>query len=255
MDAYAGKILEELSTIMATESPIRIVEGTERWRNLKQSTRYEPPSSRIAIDSLGLFLKDQRYQSFEKDVIPSRSGSAPPNMEGSVAAIENLFSLRKSVYPGSVLPSISTINHETGLQRHADISPYHATDANVDRRFGGPLNSLESHLDIQPSVSSGNRKLPRNSLPAHEEESEDDQSSEQSGYASVDKASLLGYNSRSSDSMQVKYASYEEESLLDMILVSASAVRYKIYLACGHLQCRRMPRCSCFQIEIILVKI
>ncbi|EYU25730.1 hypothetical protein ABFS82_10G071800 [Erythranthe guttata] len=139
---------------MATESPIRIFEGTERWRNLKQSTNiYEP-----------LYLKDQRFQqSFEKDdVIPCRSGSAPPNMEGSLAAIENMLSHRKLI---------------------------------LDQRFGGPHSLSESRIVFQPSVGSG--------LASHEEESEDDQSSEKSGPHSVEKAALSGYNnSRSFESIQ-----------------------------------------------------
>ncbi|KAL3644208.1 hypothetical protein CASFOL_012140 [Castilleja foliolosa] len=115
---------------MATESPIRISEGTDRWRTLKQSTRYRPSSAEMSIDSLGLFLSNQ---SLGKDVIPSRSESAPPSMEGSVAAMENIFPHRKN------------INHE------------------------------------KMPIVDGSLGLPRkNSLPVHEEESEDDRSSEQS---------------------------------------------------------------------------
>ncbi|GFP90867.1 pumilio homolog 5 [Phtheirospermum japonicum] len=115
---------------MATESPIRILEGTDRWRTRKQSTRYRPSSAEMSIDSLGLFLRDQ---SLEKDVIPSRSESAPPSMEGSLAAVENIFPHRKN------------INHEKM--------------SGVDGSLGLPR---------------------KNSLPVHEEESEDDRSSEHS---------------------------------------------------------------------------
>ncbi|KAL3624887.1 hypothetical protein CASFOL_031555 [Castilleja foliolosa] len=115
---------------MATESPIRILEGTDRWRTLKQSTRYRPSSAQMSIDSLGLFLRDQ---SLGKDVTPSRSESAPPNMEGFIAAMKSIFPNRKY------------INHEKM--------------SGVDGSLGLPR---------------------KNSLPVHEEEFEDDRSSEHS---------------------------------------------------------------------------
>ncbi|KAK6139731.1 hypothetical protein DH2020_026524 [Rehmannia glutinosa] len=201
---------------MATESPIRILEGTDRWRTVKQPTRYGPSSAKMAIEGLGLFLKDQRCQIPEKDVIPSRSESAPPSMEGSIAAMENIFPNRKSALnPVSIYPNISAINHESEVQFRADpSSSYHDTDANLDRRFTWPLGSMEGHHIFQPIGSTGSGKmvhakcadgslgLPRNSLPAHEEESEDDQSSEQSSSVPVEKVGLLGYHSHSLDSTQ-----------------------------------------------------
>ncbi|KAL3642827.1 hypothetical protein CASFOL_013642 [Castilleja foliolosa] len=115
---------------MATESPIRISEGTDRWQTLKQPTRYRSSSAEMSIDSLGLFLRDQNLG---KDVIPSRSESAPPSMEGSIAAMKSIFPKRKY------------INHEK-------------------------ISGVDGSLGL-PS---------KNSLPVHEEESEDDRSSEHS---------------------------------------------------------------------------
>ncbi|KAK4478882.1 hypothetical protein RD792_014388 [Penstemon davidsonii] len=115
---------------MATESPIRILGENEKWP--PRSNRYVPSSTKMAIEDLGLFLKGQNFQSRDIDFIPSRSESAPPSMEGSIAAIENIFSKRKStVNPSLVYRSIRTIDPETEVQ------------------------------------------FPINSLPAHEEESED----------------------------------------------------------------------------------
>ncbi|KAI3443438.1 hypothetical protein Pfo_000103 [Paulownia fortunei] len=226
---------------MATESPIRILEGTDRWPTLKQSTRYGPSSAKMAIDGLGLFLKDQRFQSLEKDVIPSRSESAPPSMEGSITAIENILSHRKSALnPGSIYPSISAVNHETELQFRVDPSSSSYTDANLDQRFSGPLNSLGSRHIFQPSGSTGSAKmthakcadgslgLPSNGLPAHEEESEDDQYSEQSAPVSVEKAAF-GYHSHSLDSTQedsyhTSSPSYDQYRTLNYISTEETVV-------------------------------
>ncbi|KAL0374685.1 UNVERIFIED_CONTAM: Pumilio6, chloroplastic [Sesamum radiatum] len=191
-------------------------EGTDRWPVVKQSSRYGPSSDKMALEDLGLFLKDKRFQRLEKDVIPSRSESAPPSMEGSVAAIGNILSQWKSAWhPSSIYPSTSPINHENKLQFSADpSSTSRSSDINVDHRFSGPLNSWESCHMLQPSVRQGSRKMtyakladgslqfPSKSLPAHEEEFENDQSCEQSASVSMQKAALLGYHSRSLDSMQ-----------------------------------------------------
>ncbi|KAK4414880.1 Pumilio6, chloroplastic [Sesamum alatum] len=197
---------------MATENPIRISDRTDRWPVLKQSTRYGPSSRKMAFEDLGLFLKDKRFQRLEKDVIPSRSESAPPSMEGSVAALGNIFSQWESAWhPSSIYPSTSPINRESA---NPSSSINHGSDINVDQRFSGPLDSWESCHMLQPSGRPGGRKMtyakhadgslqfPSKSLPAHEEEFEDDQSCEQSASVSVQKAALLGYHSRSLDSMQ-----------------------------------------------------
>ncbi|KAK4391953.1 Pumilio2 [Sesamum angolense] len=205
--------------MMATESPIRILEGTEKWSHLKQSTRYGPSSSKISFEDLGVFVKDQRFESLERDVMPSRSGSAPPSMEGSVEAVDHIFSQRKSTLSPSLLyPNTYASNRETELQFHADpsSSSYHGSDIFSDRRLGGPHKSRENLPLFQPSGSTGSDwkitpyakfvdatvQLPWNSLPAHEEDSEEDGSSEQSASLSFDKAALPVYYSGSLDSMQ-----------------------------------------------------
>ncbi|XP_011077700.1 pumilio homolog 6, chloroplastic isoform X3 [Sesamum indicum] len=205
--------------MMATESPIRILEGTEKWSHLKQSTTYGPSSSKISFEDLGLFVKDQRLESLEKDVMPSRSGSAPPSMEGSVEAVDHIVSQRKSTLSPSLLyPNISASNRETELQFLADpsSSSYHGSNIFSDRRLGGPHKSMENLPLFLPSGSTGSDwkitpyakfvdatvQLPWNSLPAHEEESEEDGSSEQSASLSFDKAALPVYYGGLLDSMQ-----------------------------------------------------
>ncbi|KAL0344929.1 UNVERIFIED_CONTAM: Pumilio5 [Sesamum radiatum] len=140
---------------MATESPIRILEGTENWSHHKQSTRYGPSSSKFSFEDLGLFVKDQRFESLEKDVMPSRSGSAPPSMEGSVEAVDHIFSQWKSTLSPSLLyPNVSASNRETELQFHADpsSSSYHGSDVFPDQRLGGPHKSRENLPLFQPVV-------------------------------------------------------------------------------------------------------
>lgn len=78
---------------MATESPIRISGAGGKWPpSLKEGATFGPPSRNMATEDLGILLKGHRFHSAGKDVVPNRSGSAPPNMEGSFMAIENLLS-------------------------------------------------------------------------------------------------------------------------------------------------------------------
>ncbi|RZB71705.1 pumilio homolog 6, chloroplastic-like isoform X1 [Glycine soja] len=77
---------------MATESPIRISEAGSKWPSLKEAATFGSPSRHMATEDLGIFLNGHRFHGSGKDAVPNRSGSAPPSMEGSFLAIENLLS-------------------------------------------------------------------------------------------------------------------------------------------------------------------
>ncbi|KAL3825596.1 hypothetical protein ACJIZ3_021625 [Penstemon smallii] len=141
---------------MATESPIRILGETEKWPPRKQSNRYGPSSTKMAIEDLGLFLKGQSFQSRDIDFIPSRSESAPPSMEGSIAAIENIFSKRKSTLnPSLVYRSIRTIEPETEVQFPTNSLPAHEEESEdaSSEHHSGSLDSIQedSHHASSPS--------------------------------------------------------------------------------------------------------
>ncbi|XP_051131798.1 pumilio homolog 6, chloroplastic [Andrographis paniculata] len=186
---------------MATESPIRISEAADRWPSAKPSTRYRPSSAEMAIEGLGLFFKDQWLNNHEKDVIPSRCESAPPSMEGSISAIENVISHQNN--PVKKFPTFSA----TSGNDQPSSSSYHG-------KFNESLGSWKTHHVFQATGSSGignaadakfsdsSLQLPRNRLPAHEEESEDDVLFE-SGAAG--KTGFLGYHNRSLGSMQEEF--------------------------------------------------
>lgn len=197
---------------MATESPIRISEATDGWSAIKQTTRYRPSSAEMVIEGLGLFFKDQWFQNHDKDVIPSRCESAPPSMEGSMAAIENISSLRKSALcPVTKFPTMSAPDHN-------DPSPssYHGTDVSLDPRFTEPSGSWNRHHVSQQTGTSRianmsdakfsdcSLPLPRNSLPAHEEETEEELF-EQAASVAAGKAAFLGYHNRSLGSIQEEF--------------------------------------------------
>ncbi|XP_028773708.1 pumilio homolog 6, chloroplastic [Neltuma alba] len=136
---------------MATESPIRISGAGSKWPSLKEAATFAPPSHNMAAEDLGMLLKGHRFHSAGKDVIPSRSGSAPPNMEGSFLAIENLLSRQNFTQSAT----LETLNRP-----------------------------------VQKYVSGkGSLHLPRGTLTTHKEESEDDQSPQQPYDNEFDKTS------------------------------------------------------------------
>ncbi|KAI9099644.1 hypothetical protein K1719_024649 [Acacia pycnantha] len=71
---------------MATESPIKISGAGGKWPSIKEAAIFASPSHNTAAKNLGMLLKRHRFHDRGKDVIPNRSGSAPPSMEGSFLA-------------------------------------------------------------------------------------------------------------------------------------------------------------------------
>ncbi|CAI9766443.1 unnamed protein product [Fraxinus pennsylvanica] len=200
---------------MATESLTRVLEGTDNWLSHKQSTRYEPAPANTAIEDLSLFLKGDRIQGLGKEMIPHRSESAPPSMEGSIVALENIFSWRTSALnPGLVHSSVSADISETEVKYFAESASFskYSSDVKLDPKFGQHINLWErsrlSHhsnstsRDWKISSNDGSMLLPMGNLPAHEEEPEDDRSSELSGSLSVEKAVLLGHHEDTFDLTQ-----------------------------------------------------
>lgn len=180
---------------MATESPIRMLETGGKW----------PSSANMAAEDLVL-LKGHKFQSGGRDLVPNRSGSAPPSMEGSFSAIESLimsqqnFNLNTSF--GDLDIDTAMQNCETEEQLRADPAylAYYFSNVNLNPRLPPPHISWENRRLVRHIGSFGsNRKttsfddsgngslhLSRASLSTHKEEPEDDRSTQQASDDSVD---------------------------------------------------------------------
>jgi len=73
---------------MATESPLRMPSH--------ESATFVPSTPNMAVEDLGFLRNGQRFRGSGGDAVPNRSGSAPPSMEGSFFAINNLISQQNS---------------------------------------------------------------------------------------------------------------------------------------------------------------
>ncbi|KAJ4709276.1 putative Pumilio [Melia azedarach] len=181
---------------MATESPIRIPETSGKWPTPQKGAACAPSSANMASEELGLLGKGHRFHGSGRSAVPDRSGSAPPNMEGSLLAINNLISRQNS----SLSMSLANFNgafrnfeSEENLQTDpAYIARYHS---NVNMNPRPPRHLVDHHnrfgnnWGLAASDDSGKVSLPssRVALSTHKEESDDDPSPKDSSDETVDR--------------------------------------------------------------------
>ncbi|GAB2224924.1 hypothetical protein Droror1_Dr00005705 [Drosera rotundifolia] len=113
---------------MATESLIRPIEARQKWPSRKAAATYASSSSSTVVDDA-----HQRYRS-GKTSIPKRSGSAPPTVEGSIAAMENLMrSSVSDVAGGSGTWRSASFSSEVSLHLSQGTLPTHEEESEDDR--------------------------------------------------------------------------------------------------------------------------
>ncbi|KAI8544847.1 hypothetical protein RHMOL_Rhmol08G0326800 [Rhododendron molle] len=174
---------------MATESPMRMVESRRpsNWATLK-----DPSLNNVAVDELGLLLQGHRLRGDQKNMVPNRSGSAPPSMEGSFLAFGNLMAQHSPGLDSTLAKFSSSKNYESEEQLRADpaYSDYYYSTVNLNPRLPPPIIARENRRLVSHAVGlgdnwrltssddSGNRSLyfSRGSLSTHNEEPEDDRS-------------------------------------------------------------------------------
>ncbi|KAK4839214.1 hypothetical protein QYF36_020125 [Acer negundo] len=180
---------------MATESAMRIVEVsvTGNRPSSKDSAIFGSRLKNMAAEELGLLLNGNRFNGDQTDMIPNRSGSAPPSMEGSFAAIGNLLAKQNSSLNSSSSSLSNALgNHESEEQLRSDPAyfAYYCANVNLNPRLPTPLISRENrrlvrHIGASGSnwrstslddIDNGSLNLSRNSLSTHKEEPEDDRS-------------------------------------------------------------------------------
>ncbi|KAL8191556.1 hypothetical protein R6Q57_028287 [Mikania cordata] len=177
---------------MTTESPIRIMEASGKW------------ASQGTFEELESAIKGQNFQEKQRNLGPNRSGSAPPSMEGSFAAIENLMSRHKIAANAS--------ESEEQLRANPSYFAYYSANVNLNPRLPPPIISDQNrHLlrnaastENNPSFSSfdDSTRLTQSNLSTHKEESDDDQSTKQENSLHNDET----YNCDGDDTGQILYS-------------------------------------------------
>ncbi|KAJ8770831.1 hypothetical protein K2173_021746 [Erythroxylum novogranatense] len=215
---------------MATESPMRLTEttGARKWPFTKETTILGSPLSNMTTKELSFLLKGDRVQKYDRNTGPSRSGSAPPSMEGSFAAIGNLltqggFNLDSSLE--SLNSVIENCESEEQLRYDPSYFSYYCSNVNLNPRLPPPLMSRENRRLVRhigglgnnwkypSSDDSGNKVFQntRGSLATHKEEPEDESSPGEGSEAYSENGNLL-HSSENSISLAARH-----KSVVDLI--------------------------------------
>ncbi|KAF5726826.1 pumilio 5 [Tripterygium wilfordii] len=180
---------------MATESPMRMVESgrSGKWSSNNDAAIFGVPLKDSVAKDLGLLLKGHRLHADRMCMLPNRSGSAPPSMEGAYAAIANLLAQQNTDMNSGLANITSTIQkYDSEEQLRSDLAylAYYSSNVNLNPRLPQPLIPRENKFLVHHVRSnwrscavddSGNEslKLSRVVLSTHKEEPEDDQSPRQ----------------------------------------------------------------------------
>ena len=211
---------------------MRMIEssGATEWHSSKDALVFGSRLKDIEVEELRLLLKGQRIHGDQTDTVPNRSGSAPPSMEGSFAALGNLLAQKNTSLTSSLASLSSAIeNCESEEQLRSDPAyfVYYCSNINLNPRLPPPLISRENrrlarHIGgfgnnwrATSIDDSGNGSLPfyRSSLSTHKEEPEDDRSPKQASdnWVEDSNVSLLEQDSA--------YLTSRHKSLVDLIQV------------------------------------
>jgi pumilio RNA-binding family len=171
---------------MATESPVRLVTvgGSPGWSSGGL------PTEEVGYHSNAPTLtSNQIYATWrEHELVPRRSGSAPPNIEGSWTALSGLGGLLHHSSYEETLQKLSNSDEES-LRSNPAYLEYYNSKVNLNPRLPPPLINREgrhlmhkiynsSSLDDtrQGGADKGPLFIPRSVLSTHDEEPEDERS-------------------------------------------------------------------------------
>ncbi|KAL1197730.1 Pumilio-like protein 5 [Cardamine amara subsp. amara] len=189
---------------MTTQSAMRMVEGDhiKNWQASRDSGIFG--SLDMAVEDLGFLLKRNRLDSGDHTgKIPSRSGSAPPSMEGSFAALRNLLKQQEGSSSEVLSRAIENYDSEEEIRSDPAYVAYYLSNINLNPRLPPPLISRENQHLVRHLSGIGDNSLSpttswdsmvkrsslhssRTALSTHREEPEDEGlSGEQQPFASL----------------------------------------------------------------------
>ncbi|CAM0911966.1 unnamed protein product [Alopecurus aequalis] len=178
---------------MATQGAVRLIGGTGAGGWSKGFSAFDSSLGNLpGGEGLGFVDNGSGFYGGWRESVPDRSGSAPPSMEGSLAALGNLIGQQS----GNFDSSLSNLDNVTGSstseeQLRADPAyfDYYGSKVNLNPRLPPPIVSRESRRFMnrvgkvkewrvvsQGDSNKGSVFVPRSTLSTHKEEPEDDKS-------------------------------------------------------------------------------
>ncbi|XP_047088836.1 pumilio homolog 5 [Lolium rigidum] len=180
---------------MATQGAVRLIGGAGAggWSS-KGFGAFDSSLGNIPGGGEGLGFVDNGTGVYGawRESVPDRSGSAPPSMEGSLAALGNLIGQRSGNFDAG-LGSLDNVTGSSTSEERLRADPayfdYYGSKVNLNPRLPPPIVSRESRRFMnrvgkvqewrvvsQDDSSKGSLFVPRSTLPTHKEEPEDDKS-------------------------------------------------------------------------------
>ncbi|ONM03074.1 Pumilio homolog 5 [Zea mays] len=177
---------------MATESAFRLIGGTGARDWSKGFGAFGSSAGALSGEDLGFVDNDTGVYGGWNKSVPNRSGSAPPSMEGSLAALGHLIDQQSGSFEAS-LTTLDNITDSSKSEEQLRADPayfeYYGSKVNLNPRLPPPLISRESRrlmnrvgkakewrMVSQDNSSKGSIYVPRSMLSTHKEEPEDDKS-------------------------------------------------------------------------------
>ncbi|KAH9306733.1 hypothetical protein KI387_011137, partial [Taxus chinensis] len=172
---------------MATESPMRLIsggDGTSGWSTRSKNIRFSSFGDG-AEEELGSLLKGQKFGN-SREVIPNRSGSAPPTVEGSLTSLGGIFPRQNSSFESNWEGgggAVENFELEDELRGDTEYLAYHYSHnlnprlpRGENRRLAHNLGALGYKQKLRSFDDSNSRPLfsSRPVLPTHKEEPEEE---------------------------------------------------------------------------------
>ncbi|XP_009379217.1 pumilio homolog 5 isoform X1 [Pyrus x bretschneideri] len=147
---------------MATEGLMRMVESSrgKKWPPSKDAATFGSPVRSMTAEESGFISKGHGFKRERAEVIPSRSGSAPPSMEGSFSSIENLLSQQNSSMKTSLTNlnnTVDNVENEEKLRSDPAYMAYYLSNMNLNAKLPPPLTVRENHHVVRHSGGLGTK--------------------------------------------------------------------------------------------------
>lgn len=134
---------------------------TSKWISSKDISAFGSSLKYKAKEELEIFLKGQKLSRGQANLSPSRSGSAPPSMEGSVAAVGNMLPVKDS---SLILNSGFEDDKSEGQLLDPSYVAYCSLELNLDpkllpQHLQSQIGNYKENQGIAPSDNVGTASL------------------------------------------------------------------------------------------------
>uniref|UniRef100_A0A0E0LWY4 PUM-HD domain-containing protein n=1 Tax=Oryza punctata TaxID=4537 RepID=A0A0E0LWY4_ORYPU len=175
------------------ESAVRLIGGTGAGNWSKDFGAFDSSLGSLSGEGLGFVDNNSGVYGGWRESVPNRSGSAPPSMEGSLAALGHMIGQQsgnlEATLGGKLGNVVDSSKSEEQLRADPAYCDYYGSKVNLNPRLPPPLMSRESRRFMnrvgkvkewrvvsQDDSNKGSLFIPRSTLSTHREEPEDDRS-------------------------------------------------------------------------------